>query len=404
MLLLMPFITRVYAPSDFGVFSVYIAITVFDVMLCLGYDRTLPLPREDREGYSLLIISLILASFLSLLALVAVAIFRVDVAEGLGVAGLSPVLWLLPGSLMAVAGYQALTNWAIRELNFKLLASARTLLYACTGVTQLVLGWLSLHAAGLVIGHVVGYVVAVALLLGPVLSASRRLSMPSPREAIVLAMRFRRFPAYGATSTFLNSAGLQVPVLGMAVLYGAEVAGWYGLAQRVFGVPLSVVALALGQSLKANMADAVRKGDLAVAVRNLLKLAVMVQLGLSMILLVIVIVAPPLFGLVFGEGWRISGVYLQALAPLFLAQFVVSPLHVVFDVLEQPQLHFVREVLRFVLLGSAFLVAYYWTLDPMDTVILISGSGFLVYLVSGILVALASRRARTRSLQRETVR
>jgi O-antigen/teichoic acid export membrane protein len=185
----------------------------------------------------------------------------------------------------------------------------------------------------------------------------------------------------------------------MAILYGAEIAGWYGLAQRVFGVPLSVVALALGQSLKANMAEAVRKGESAVAIRDLLKLAAMVQLGLSMLLLVVVFVAPPLFGLVFGEGWRISGVYLQALAPLFLAQFVVSPLHVVFDVLEQPHLHFMREALRIALLGCAFLFANFWMLDPMQTVMLISGSGFLVYLVSGLLVAMACRDAVTHSLK-----
>jgi O-antigen/teichoic acid export membrane protein len=301
---------------------------------------------------------------------------------------------------MAIAGYQVLTNWAIRELNFKLLGRARIWLYACTGVAQLALGWLSLGAAGLVVGHVAGYVVAVAILSAPVLIARQRLSSPSPRESVVLLRRYRGFLTFGATSSFLNSAGVQIPVLGMAILYGAEIAGWYGLAQRAFGIPLSVVALALGQSLKANMAEAVRKGELAVAIQRLLKLAVMVQLGLSMLLLVVVFVAPQLFSLVFGESWRISGVYLQVLAPLFLAQFVVAPLHVVFDVLEQPHFHFTREALRIALLGCAFLFANFWTLDPMSTVMLISGSGFLVYLFSGLLVAVASRRAIAQSLQR----
>lgn len=404
LLLLMPFITRVYAPSDFGVFSVYISITVLEVVLCLGYERTLAIPREESEGFSLLGISLAFATSLSFLALVVVAIFRGPIAEILGVAELGPLLWLLPGSLLAVASYQALMNWAIRELDFKRLARARVLLYACTGLAQLALGWLSLDAAGLVIGHVAGYVVAVAVMLGPVLSASRRLDLPSPKKALALAIRFRRFPIYGATSNFLNSAGLQIPVLGMAMLYGAEVAGWYGLAQRVFGAPLSVVALALGQSLKANMADAVRKGEFGTAARSFLKLAFMVQLGLSMILLLIVIVAPPLFGLAFGDDWRVSGVYLQALAPLFLAQFVVSPLHVVFDVLEQPHLHFIRELLRFALLGGVFLFARKGNLDPMDTVMLISISGFLVYLVSGLMVASASRQAMTRLERRDNAR
>lgn len=393
LLLLMPFITRVYAPSDFGVFSVYTSLTVLEVLLCLGYERALAIPREEREGYSLLIISLALAASLTLLVFVVAAIFRGPIAESLGVVELSPLLWLLPGSLLAIVAYQALTNWAIRELDFKRLAKARVLLYACIGLAQLALGWLSLGAAGLAIGHVMGYVVAVAVLLGPVLSVSRRLDLPRPEEAMALASRFRRFPIYGATSNFLNSAGLQIPVLGMAMLYGAESAGWFGLAQRVFGAPLSVVALALGQSLKATLAEAVRNGELAIAARNLLKLAFMVQLGLSVILLLIVIVAPPLFSLVFGDDWRVSGVYLQALAPLFLAQFVVSPLHVVFDVLEQPHFHFVRELLRFALLGGVFLFARFSNLDPISTVILISGSGFLVYVLSGALVVLASRQA-----------
>lgn len=394
-LILTPFITRIYDPADFGVFSLYVAITLFDVMMCLGYERAIPVPREDRDGFSLLILSLALGVLLSLIAFVVVALTGDQIDQLFSVKGVTPLLWILPPCLFAVAATQALTNWAIRSLSFGLIGIARISMYASAGFAQLALGWLGAGALGLVLGHLAGYAVAVAILARPAVTALKHSSLPSVREARAIAARFHRFPIYGASSTLLNSAGLQVPVLGIAFLYSAEVAGWYGLAQRVFGVPLSVVAMALGQGLKGLLASALRTGEFSATARSLLRIAATMQLCFAAALLAIVVMAPPLFALIFGESWRNSGVYLQYLAPLLLAQFIVSPFHVVLDVLERPELHFVREILRLALLAASFAYASAFALEPLMTVALISGSGALVYVVSGMLVAYAFAKAGT---------
>lgn len=394
-LILTPFITRVYDPADFGVFSLYVAITLFDVMMCLGYERAIPVPREDRDGLSLLILSLALGALLSLIALVVVALFGGRIDRLFSVKGVTPLLWILPPCLFAVAATQALTNWAIRGLNFGLIGVARISMYASAGFAQLALGWIGAGALGLVLGHLAGYAVAVAILASPAVAALKSPSLPTVREARAVAQRFRRFPIYGASSTLLNSAGLQVPVLGIAFLYSAEVAGWYGLAQRVFGVPLSVIAMALGQGLKGLLSSALRNGEFAATARSLLWIAATMQLCFAAVLLAVILMAPTLFALIFGESWRNSGVYLQYLAPLLLAQFIVSPFHVVLDVLERPELHFVREILRLTLLGASFAFATAFALEPLKTVALISGSGAFVYVVSGMLVAYAYARTGT---------
>ena len=43
----------------------------------------------------------------------------------------------------------------------------------------------------------------------------------------------------------------------------------------------------------------------------------------------------PLFVLFFGEEWREAGVYARILMPMFMLQFIVSPLSSMFLVAEQ---------------------------------------------------------------------
>ena len=63
-----PFITRLYSPSEFGLFAVYISVMAIIVVLgSLRYEMAILLPRKRRDAYSILILCFLIAMPISIL-------------------------------------------------------------------------------------------------------------------------------------------------------------------------------------------------------------------------------------------------------------------------------------------------------------------------------------------------
>jgi O-antigen/teichoic acid export membrane protein len=61
-----PILTRLYSPSDFGIFAIFVAIVgIFSVMATARYEQAILLPSSHDEAISLTALSVIIATTLS---------------------------------------------------------------------------------------------------------------------------------------------------------------------------------------------------------------------------------------------------------------------------------------------------------------------------------------------------
>ena len=146
-LLLGPWLTRLYSPTEFGQFALlWTLATNVAVIGCARYEFALPLERE--EGAAALLMGLCLRVLLGVGAACAVVGLMLLLWQDLALA------WLLPLAVLAGAATQWLTLWATRAQRFQLLALARVLQYGGGALLQLLLGLLQLGALGLLLGPV----------------------------------------------------------------------------------------------------------------------------------------------------------------------------------------------------------------------------------------------------------
>src|SRR5947208_15426676 len=55
-----PILARLYAPDDFGLFSIYaFTLGVFAAVVCWAYEAAVVLPKEDREARDLVVLSIV---------------------------------------------------------------------------------------------------------------------------------------------------------------------------------------------------------------------------------------------------------------------------------------------------------------------------------------------------------
>lgn len=378
-----PILTRLYGPSDFGVYAVASSILgVLITVTCLAYDFAIPLPESDDAAANLVALCLAVTITFSIATLLVLLVAGPALLAVAGASVLGPYVLLLPLGQLGGGAVGVFRRWAIRTKSYSEIAANQFTQSATLVVVQLGLGVPGAGAVGLLVGSVAGSM-AGSSRLGRVAwlshaSSFRRISRAGIR---LVAGRYKRFPMFAAPSALLNSLGLQAPLLMTVALYGAAIGGQFALAQRVVALPATLVTGAIGQVYFAEAAALVREpSDLRPLFLRTTRSVALVAAGP---LAVIALASPFVFGLVFGEDWREAGVFVSILAPMYYLYFVSNPTGATLDVLERQDLNLIREVVRIGLMAGAALLVAVARLSPMGGVAVVSLAGCVTYVLYG---------------------
>lgn len=361
-----PLLTRLYTPEAFGLLGVFGSLASIAVLaVSLRYELAIPLPVEERRARAVLALCLTLVVATSLAAVGLVALAGGSVARRLAAPDLEPLLWLLPVAMLFMGTYQAATYYAVRRQTFGVLATTRVAQSVVQVAVQIAGGLTGAGALGLVGGQVAGNGIGGGTLL-------RRLGgltapLPTLREVREVATAYRRFPLVSTGSSLLNGLGLYLPPILLAALYGPVVAGWFTLADRIVRLPLTLLGQAIGQVYLGRAAELVREDPAALqvlhrtATRNLFAIGVPVVLAL-------VLAGPPLFELVFGGPWREAGGFVRALGVLLLFRLVAAPLSQTLNVIQRLDLQLAWDAVRLAVVLGVFAAADALAWSPTVTV------------------------------------
>ncbi len=375
-----PILTRLYAPSDFGVYAVATSIlAVIISVICLRYEVAIPLPDSDTIAAHVLALCLLATFVVTAAAAVVLGIAGSSILSSAGAAQLSPYSALLALGALGGGVVAALTAWAVRTKSYSEIAANRLTQGGTLVAVQVGLGIVGAGAVGLLLGVVAGSIAGSSRLAWVAWrnhSASfRRVSRKGVRSA---ATRYRRFPLLSAPSALLNTFGLELPVLLVVGFFGAAVGGQYALAQRVIALPAILIGSAIAQVYFAEGAGRARERPdelrgLFLRTSRSLALTALVPFTL------VALAAPFLFGPVFGADWSEAGIIVAILAPMSYLQFVANPTGATLDILERQDLHLVREVARICLLAGAVLAASALHLTTVGAICALSLAGCLTY-------------------------
>ena len=72
-----PILTRIYTPEDFGIFAIFLAITLIIGSIANGrYELAIMIPKKDEDAINIFALGFIITTSISLLLLVLVLIFQ----------------------------------------------------------------------------------------------------------------------------------------------------------------------------------------------------------------------------------------------------------------------------------------------------------------------------------------
>lgn len=382
-LLAAPIITRIYEPKELGNLSVYISMaSIIGVVACLRYETAIPLPNDDETAVCLLVLCLVIVPSIAVSVGLGILLLGDQITIWINAPMLRPYMWLLPLSILGMGIYQALNYWAIRTNVYGIIAKTKFSQTLGMIMSQISLGLLGLKPVGLLIGDVLGRSIGVITMATLAWQQGKDiLKTVSFMKIISSANRYRRFPLIATGANLLNSLNLYTPFIITTAFYGTEISGKLMLAQIVLGVPSALLASAISQAYFGESTKIMRDNSSAQMALFRKMMIRLFLLGIPLYTL-IAIIAPLTFHVIFGEKWYDTGTYVQMMTPMFIFQFVGSPLSVIQDVLERQDLQVLAQITRIVLLFCAAFYAWYGHLESTHWIFLMSISMVAAYIIS----------------------
>jgi len=389
-----PLLTRLFTPAEFGQFAVLAAvIAITGIAACWRLEfAVLALP-DDAEAAAVLRAAVVVALLMTLATATAVWFVGDWFVVLVDAAPLAPWLWLVPCAVL-IWGLGGLgTYWSLRRGNYRRNGLNRTLTLGSQAGGQVAFGLLGTGSPGLVLGYLCGYVVRLAHYLALLTADDRRqLAAPAWRTVWRVARENWRYPAFSAPSSLLHTLCEMLPAIFIAALFGPATAGLYALAHRLMGLPVKLVGEAASHVFFGEGRSLTGRELRRFFLRTMCLFGGLAIIGMLPILLF----APPLFALLFGEAWREAGVIVQLLVPLHFARFIAGPVSQLFVVLGRQDVYFFSSILNSTAIAASFATGYLFDFRANATILLFSSAsaaGFAVELaVAARLVWRSSRQ------------
>jgi len=149
--------------------------------------------------------------------------------------------------------------------------------------------------------------------------------------------------------------------------------------QRIIKLPLATIGKSFDEVFKQKASEELQeKGHCRTIFYRTLKQITAITFIPFFILF---LVAPDLFGWVFGEEWVIAGIYAQIFTIPFFLHFIVSSLTSVFYLTEHTSWYTFAHLMQFVLVVLSFIIGKYFQLEPLNLMYVLAFAYGFSYLI-----------------------
>jgi teichuronic acid exporter len=320
--LILPFLTRLYSPSDFGALQLYQStIAILLVFATFRYEIALLRAKDSLELKSLLL-SCFLINMLGVVS-IATAITIYLIYDKNSMASVFPyAVWLLPVSFLISGTIQFSGYWLTREKAFGQSANGKVAQSCGYVAAGSMIGLIAPQSSGLVIADIFGKLVSLVWISRWYRREWRLLADHVTKQDMLSAIRtYREFPLIAVPGGLINAlGGVLTPIMIYATFSGV-VAGQFGLVERSLTLPVALVVASVSQVFSSQLSESLRADRheaRAVFHRYVILLAAVGGLPA----LFLFFFAPQLFAIMFGPNWVQAGKFAGTLGFAYMFMLI----------------------------------------------------------------------------------
>lgn len=356
--------------------------TIFGTIANGRYELAIIASDDKKDIIPILALGLIINFFISFFLFLLILLFNDIIIFYLKNDEVKPWLYWIPVAIFIQGIFNLLYYLNLKKNSFSNLRDSAIIKSASLSSVQVFLGFIKHGAAGLIIGEIISRFTANFILFKN-LDLKLKTLFNIPKQSIFyVAKKYKDFPKFSMSGTFLNVLSSNSINLLIPVLYNSSILGFFSLAQRSLGAPLVLIGEAIGSVFIKEASDEKKRTGKSKISFNSALLRLLFIGGIIFLPLYFIVV--DLFSFVFGTNWISAGIYAKYLIPLFFAKFVVGSLSNLY-LFEKQKIGFVWQLLLFIIsifsliFGKLFFVNFEHTLILFS--FLVSMHYFILFII-----------------------
>ena len=351
-----PILTRIYSPEDFGVFALYLSISSIIAIGATGrYELAINLPAKDEDAIQILWLSCILTLLVSFFTLTVILLFNNNISSLLQNDSIGVWLYFVPLTILFSGIYQSFNYWHNRKKKYAVLSKSRVVQTFNTSAVNLGIGAVAKGGVG---GLVFGNLIGVFLSSFYMIYVFFKIDMPKveikKKQIKKLAKRYINFPKYDVMASFFNISANQLTNLFFNIFFGAITSGYFFLTQKIFTMPITLIAGAIQDVFKMEIIEIhLKNGNTRSLYLKTLRKLVLLSLFPTIFIYLFSI---DLFTFIFGQEWKPAGEFVQIMTPIFFLRFISFPLSYMVYVVEKQTYNTIAQFILLVAILISFFI------------------------------------------------
>ncbi|MET0386198.1 MAG: oligosaccharide flippase family protein [Polyangiales bacterium] len=385
-----PVLSRLYSPDDFGVLGALNGLVVIAMpLVSLRYELSIPRAKTEPEAAASLAVTGVAIAVMSLVCGLATWLVA-STAHGAFIEPLRPFLIFVPLAACASALFDTLAMEASRRGLIAPLASSK-LTQSGLGVGgQLLLGFMHAGAIGLLIGFVINQAAGVTRLFRELVLGHKAARVPAWHEIRAAAVEHRAFPLYSSWSSSLEACSRWALQLLITGLWDPKIGGFIFLSDRIVGRPLMLVGGSLLPVYVAQLSRALRETPQRAAAifADTLRRQALVTLAWT---IGVVVLAPLVFGPLFGAAWNEAVPYVQVMTVAIAPGSALQPVSHTLQLVGQQRAESVISVAKVILILGALALCHVQSMSALFTLSVFAALQLLLAVVRLVMYTRAVR-------------
>jgi len=375
-----PIISRLFSPDQIGEFAFYSSIiTICIGLVTLNIDRAIVLPANNNEAKKLIIIALKISLRLSILTLIVLILLKT--LSFLNIIKDFQWWWFLLCIHIFILGIFQVGNYTLSRYKlFRELGKSRV--YNGLSYSLLQMCSYKLKSFGLVSSLFLSRFFSsinyfVHMKKNGDLNFKVLIGLPSKFTRIekILMKKYKDFLIFGTSITTLNNISNQLPIILLQSLYSMQSAGIYSWANRIIQMPTGLITQAVNQVFYQDVSERISEKK---PILNLVQSTTKKIFFIGIIpYAILFILAPQIFGFVFGNKWILAGEYTRCLIPWLFVSFLNSPITGVISAYGKQKMHFYNEITLLIFRFLSLILGYLIWKDAFMSVLLFGIVGFI---------------------------
>ncbi|WP_419961133.1 lipopolysaccharide biosynthesis protein [Psychrobacillus sp. BM2] len=318
-----PISTRLYSPEELGIYTLLLTvISLFGPIICGKYDLSIVSAKDEKEAMEIAVASIVFSILLTILITIAYSFYlssKPNITNKVGIYAYVVILLLLINSLSNV-----LTSYNNRHKEYKTISSVYVIRTTVQNIGLVSLGLLKLGVIGLLISQLLGSISGFKKQSSKLIENASLLKQVDIKGVKKALINYKNQPLFSMPAHFIGTFSYSIINLFITGLFGLNVFGYYSMAYRMLGLPLSLISMNISKVFFQRATD--EMNETGNFFNTLKKITIILSIISVPMIIVLMFLGPNLFELVFGDGWGTAGGYVRILAPMYGIRLVVSAL------------------------------------------------------------------------------